>query len=175
MQTPAAPPVANAAMNSATIIAQLGLEPHLEGGYFRRSYTAPHSINGRPAMSSIYYLLTADSPIGHLHRNRSDILHFWQGGSSLRYTLISPSGELKQKVMGPNIGAGEQLQILVPGGYWKASELCAGDYGLISEAVCPGFDFADHQLASAAQIQHDYPQHWQGLTHLISPSRNNNS
>ncbi len=175
MQTPAAPPVANAAMNSATIIAQLGLEPHLEGGYFRRSYTAPHSINGRPAMSSIYYLLTADSPIGHLHRNRSGILHFWQGGSSLRYTVISPNGELKQKVMGPNIGAGEQLQILVPGGYWKASELCAGDYGLISEAVCPGFDFADHQLASAAQIQHDYPQHWQGLTHLISPSRNNNS
>ncbi|WP_373092286.1 cupin domain-containing protein [Zhongshania sp.] len=162
-------------MNSATIIAQLGLEPHLEGGYFRRSYTAPHSINGRPAMSSIYYLLTADSPIGHLHRNRSDILHFWQGGSSLRYTLISPNGELKQKVMGPNIGAGEQLQILVPGGYWKASELCAGDHGLISEAVCPGFDFADHQLASAAQIQRDHPQHWQGLTHLISPSRNNNS
>jgi predicted cupin superfamily sugar epimerase len=159
-------------LNSTALIAQLGLEPHLEGGYFRRSYTAPHSIDGRPAMSSIYYLLSADSPIGHLHRNRSDILHFWQGGSPLQYTLVSPDGEISQLVMGPNTAQGELLQMLVPGGYWKASRLmtntfASSDYGLISEAVCPGFDFADHELASVAQIQCDYPQHWPALAPLI--------
>jgi len=160
-------------MNSATVVAHLGLEPHLEGGYFRRSYTAPHALNGRAAMSAIYYLLSTASPRGHLHRNRSDILHFWQGGSALHYTLISPTGELSQPVMGPDISKGEVLQMLVPGGYWKASELkdhhsANCDYGLISEAVCPGFDFADHELASAAQIQRDYPEHWPAVAHLIS-------
>lgn len=162
-----------AQLNSGAVIAQLKLEPHLEGGYFRRSYTAPHSINGRAAMSSIYYLLSTDSPLGRLHRNRSDILHFWQGGSALHYTLITPDGELRQFVMGPNIADGELLQMLVPGGYWKASELrtsaiASADYGLVSEAVCPGFDFADHDMASAAQMQRDYPQHWPSLAHLVS-------
>ncbi len=166
-------------MSSTAIIAQLDLEPHIEGGYFRRSYTAAHSINGRAAMSSIYYLLSGDSPVGHLHRNRSDILHFWQGGKPLHYTLVSPNGEVSHPIMGPNIAEGELLQMLVPGGYWKASELKANrlassDYGLISEAVCPGFDFADHELASAAQIQRDHPQHWPQLAHLISPSDHNN-
>lgn len=167
------------AMNSAAIIAQLDLEPHLEGGYFRRSYTAAHNIDGRAAMSSIYYLLSAGSPIGHLHRNRSDILHFWQGGCALHYTLIAPDGEISHPILGPNIAAGESLQMLVPGGYWKASELkhieaLDSDYGLISEAVCPGFDFADHEMASVALIQRDHPQHWPAVAHLLSPQSQDN-
>jgi predicted cupin superfamily sugar epimerase len=157
-----------AGMNSACIIARLGLEPHLEGGYFCRTYTAPSPDNSHPAMSSIYYLLDRASPTGHLHRNRSDILHFWQGGSPVHYTLLGSDGEVTERVMGPDLDAGHILQMLVPGGYWKASELPQGDYGLISEAVCPAFDFAHHQLANADTLHQDYPQHWPRLRHLLS-------
>lgn len=172
------------ALTKEALIQALALQPHVEGGYFRRTYTAPvntapvdnapiDSETGRAAMSSIFYLLTEDSPLGHLHCNRSDILHFWQAGDPLRYTLLSTAGELRTVVLGPNLEAGQHLQLLVPGGTWKASALTPehreAGYGLISEAVCPGFDFADHSMAEAAEMQRRYPQHWPILAPLIRP------
>ena len=167
------------ALTKEALIQALALEPHVEGGYFRRTYTAPvgtaavDSDTDRAAMSSIFYLLTEDSPLGHLHCNRSDILHFWQAGDPLRYTLLSTAGELRTVVLGPNLEAGQHLQLLVPGGTWKASALTPehreAGYGLISEAVCPGFDFADHSMADAEQIKRRYPQHWPTLAPLVCP------
>lgn len=147
------------------IIDSLNLEPHPEGGYFRRTYqsTATTPIGPKNAsrhlLTSIYYLLTRDSPIGHLHVNRSDILHFHQGGAPIRYILLSPTGELSHFILGNDIKAGQQLQALVPGGWWKASELLESecDYGLISEAVSPGFEYEDMRFVSKADIEEDYP------------------
>ncbi len=148
-------------MTKDELIAHLQLEPHIEGGWFRRIHTAPLNITTahgeRAAMSSIHYLLTDDSPIGHLHRNRADILHYWQLGSAVRYWLIDPAGAMSCVVLGPNLRAGQQLQLLVPGGCWKASELPGGEYGLVAEAVCPGFDFADHEMGECAQLTERYP------------------
>ncbi len=110
-------------------------------------------------MSSIYYMLTDDNPAGHLHRNHSDIMHYWHAGGALRYWLITPDGELRNTVLGPDLAAGEQLQLLVPGGWWKATELVSGGFGLLSEAVSPGFDFADMTLARFADIVAAFPQH----------------
>ncbi len=158
----------------------------MEGGYFRRSYCSDRSIDSepdagvsdekhsRPLLSSIYYMLTDDSPIGYFHRNQSDIIHYWHAGSSLHYTLISPQGEVSQHILGPSILDGnEQLQLTVAGGYWKASRLIQGEYGLLSEAVAPGFDYADMTLANMQQMQRDFPQLWdrpvlrEKLTRLI--------
>ena len=153
------------------LIAALGLEAHPEGGFFRRHYTSPRqaATGGEPRamMSCIYYLLCEDSPVGCLHCNHSDIVHFWQGGGALQYTLLTTDGELQQRVLGPDLGAGQQLQLLVPGGWWKASRLISGRYGLISEAVCPGFDYRDHRFADADQMRRDYPQHWPLLQPLL--------
>ncbi len=149
-------------MDKQTLIEQLQLEPHLEGGYFRRTYASGMTLEAepgkpRPSLSSIYYLLTDDSPIGYFHCNRSDILHYWHSGSALRYLLISPAGEFTSFVLGPDLQAGEQLQACVPGGYWKATVLEQGEYGLLSEAVSPGFDYADMTLANRVQMQKDFP------------------
>ncbi len=145
------------------VIERLQLQPHVEGGYFRRTYaseTALQTVQGeRPALTSIYYLLTREQPRGRWHRNCSDILHFWHLGSPLRYHLIHPDGELQTVVLGPDLGAGQQLQMLVPGGVWKATELEEGDFGLLSEAVSPGFDFADMTLGERRALQQQFPQH----------------
>lgn len=152
-------------MTKTKLIAALGLIPHDEGGYFRRTFASDHSATSadggpRPAMTSIYYLLTDDSPVGHWHRNRSDIMHYFHCGGPLHYWLINPAGELSHHILGCDIGAGEQLQLLVPGGYWKATELTAGpEYGLLSEAVCPGFCPQHMEMASADQLAADYPIH----------------
>ena len=140
-------------MTKDELIAALNLEPHpLEGGYFARTYESEISFGmgaeERRLLTSIYYLLTSDNSIGYMHRNRSDIIHYYHMGEPANYILISPDGEVLEKILGPDINNGEQLQLVVPGGYWKASELRSGDYSLISEAVSPGFMYSDNQLAT---------------------------
>lgn len=160
------------ASHKQQLIESLQLEPHCEGGYFRRSYESELSTTtdsgDRLLMSSIFYLLTDDSPIGYFHRNQSDIVHYWHGGASLRYYLIDQTGHLQSPVLGPNLAAGEQLQMTVAGGIWKATQLVGGEYGLLSEAVCPGFDYGDMQLATTALLEATFPTLWQTQRELLS-------
>lgn len=150
------------------VIEYLQLEGHVEGGFYRRTYestTTPKistDAGKRFSMTSIFYLLSAESPIGHFHLNKSDIVHYFQLGDSITYYLISPDGKLETVVMGTNLAAGEKLQLTVPGGTWKASKIVAGGkkgYSLISEAVSPGFDFADMTLGYHELLLKKFPQH----------------
>jgi predicted cupin superfamily sugar epimerase len=49
----------------------------------------------------------------------------------------------------------------VPGGIWKASRLTPGKlgYGLISEAVTPGFSYEDMSLGVTSEMLEAYPEH----------------
>lgn len=155
--------------NAEDIARALNLDRHVEGGYFRRSYQADHrpriatDKGERYLLTSIYYLLTRDSPVGHWHLNQSDILHFYHLGDPLRYSLIHPDGTLEQVVLGSDVTAGQRLQLMVKGGVWKSSELLPGTagYGLISEAVSPGFDYEDMTIGSAEKLSGQFPQHRQ--------------
>ena len=155
------------------IVELLGLEPHPEGGYFRRTYTsntiAPIGLKqaNQPTLTCIYYLLTSDSPIGHLHVNQSDIVHFFHGGSPITYTLVSPKGELETVTLGADVKAGQKLQLTVRGGYWKTSQLMEGDYGLISEAVSPGVVFQDMAFVSKADIASRFPTLGESLNRFV--------
>ena len=159
--------------NKESIIRTLKLEPHIEGGYFKRTFESPtQTSTNRPAMSSIYYLLTNDTPIGYLHQNKSDIIHFFHSGSPIKYSIVSPDGELITKVLGSDLEQGHLPQFMVKGGYWKASELVQKeaslkDFGLISEAVCPGFEYKDMQLAKLKTFAKSHPSLVKPLMHLI--------
>ncbi|NGO78747.1 cupin domain-containing protein [Streptomyces sp. YC504] len=131
---------------------ELELEPHGEGGYFRRIYTSSHATPGprgeRPLASSIYYLLDESQPAGLLHRNRSDILHFLLDGGPVEYVTVDPEGGLTRSRLG-----GAALFLPVPGGWWKASRLLGGArHALVAEVVTPGFDYADHEYATPAVL-----------------------
>ena len=164
-------------MTANDIITLLNLEAHpSEGGYFRRTYESALSCTteygSRMLLTSIYYMLTQDNQVGFLHRNKSNNIHSHHLGASIKYILVSPEGVLSEKILGPNIDKGESLQLLVPGGWWKASQLCAGevDYGLISEAVSPGFEYADNEIATETQIQQLFPDIKPALAPYIKPS-----
>lgn len=159
------------------IIEQLGLEAHpLEGGYFCRTYTSdldvtvPYDSLPRKTLSSIYYLLTDDRPVALLHKNRSDIVHYYHGGSPLTYLIVHPSGELEKVIMGHDLSNGEQLQLIVKGGCWKASLLQAGEYGLISEAVSPGFEYTDNELVDRDSVDALFPELWEDLKSVVKIS-----
>ena len=150
-------------MDKQSWITKLSLVEHVEGGYFSETYrateTMPTSREGsdRAVMTSIYYLLTDDRPVDHLHRNQSDIMHYFHAGSAITYVLVDPDGNLSKTKLGPNLAQEEVLQLLVPGGYWKAAVLETGEYGLIGEAVAPGFDYRDMAIASEAALRHQFP------------------
>ncbi|MCU0070514.1 cupin domain-containing protein [Pseudomonas koreensis] len=157
----------NRPLRAQDVISTLDLEPHIEGGFFRRTYQPDHrnmietDAGQRYLMTSIYYLLTKESPVGQFHFNQSDILHYFHLGDAIEYSLIHADGSQQTFVMGNDILAGQHLQLHVPGGIWKASRLRDGpnEFGLISEAVSPGFDFADMEMGNRQKLTAQYPQH----------------
>jgi predicted cupin superfamily sugar epimerase len=168
-------------MNKQQLIEKLSLETHIEGGYFSRTYrseltTSVHyDTKPKCLLSSIYYMLTDNSPIGFLHKNKSDIIHFFHCGSPLTYILISPDGKLDKKVLGADLDKGQQLQLIVQGGYWKATELAAGEFGLVSEAVSPGFEYEDMVLAEQNLIKNLFPHLWDQIAKYVKTQRRGTS
>ena len=160
-------------MNKRQLIEKLSLESHIEGGYFSRTYSSDLKIDiladskPRCLLSSIFYMLTDDSPIGHLHKNKSDIIHYFHGGSPLTYLILHPDGHLDKKILGDDLDKGQQLQLIVKGGCWKATELETGEFGLISEAVAPGFDYEDMELAEETLIKNQFPHLWDQVSKYV--------
>lgn len=151
----------------AQLIQRLNLEPHVEGGFFAESYRPQNAFKvdtehgERSILTCIYYLLTNQQPIGHFHRNRSPIVHFFHLGDPIDYFLLTPNGEMQHKILGPDVNLGHTPQIVVDANVWKASKLHCNEvgYGLIGEAVAPGFDYQDMQLAQRDKLIQAYPQH----------------
>ena len=60
--------------------------------------------------------------------------------------------------LGNDIGAGQKFQAIVPAGCWFASETL-GDFSFTGCTVSPGFDFHDFEMAKAAELSAEFPEH----------------
>ena len=163
-------------MTDEELIARLELCPHVEGGFYRQTYRAGWSVelDDRPGrerlgMTSIFYLLNRRSPIGYFHRNRSDIFHCFQLGSPLVYLALDSAGRLTRHTLGPDVSRGHLLQLVIPGGTWKATFLAEGAFGLVSEIVAPGYDDRDCEIASREQMQASFPHLWPSIERFVAP------
>lgn len=152
------------------LIHYLHLHPHpKEGGYFRETYrsaenqtaaTLPARYQGdRAHGTAIYYLLTPGT-FSALHRLASDeIFHFYLG-SPVRMLQLFPDGSGKEIVLGPDLLAGQQVQVLAPRGVWQGSCLePGGDFALLGCTVSPGFDYADYEHGVRNHLLTAYPGH----------------
>jgi predicted cupin superfamily sugar epimerase len=112
----------------------------------------------RNALTSIYWVPTKNSPTLPLTANLSDHVHYYQGGKPFQYTVYNPAtGKIAKYILGPKILAGHVLQVPVNGGEWKCGRLVddadfVQDYGIVAEAVGPGFDFHDFQWVSSGEL-----------------------
>lgn len=163
------------------MIQELQLSPlTAEGGYFKVLYRSPKetkigdgSSSSRVLASSIFFALSGENHVNYLHKNHSDILHFFLKGSPIKYVIITPDGQCSTTILGQDIQAGQKLHLAVPGGNWLAAELLysngsvSPDYGLISEVVCPGFEDEDRSMATLDDLKMLLPQDWQKLKHFI--------
>lgn len=163
------------------LIRHFDLTPHpKEGGYFRETYRsaetyaesalAPRYAGTRSAGTAIYYLLTP-STFSALHRLQSDeIFHFYLG-TPLRMLQLWPDGTGRTLVLGPDISAGQQLQVVVPRGVWQGSILePGGDFALVGCTVAPGFEYADYEGGDRTTLLRQYPEHAELIRRLTVPN-----
>src|SRR4051794_12564570 len=118
------------------IIDALKLQPHpIEGGHFRETYRAagripapalPTGYSGDRAYgTSIYYLLTPDT-FSEMHRlPLEEVFHLYLGGP-VRMLQLFPEGQGREVLIGSDILAGQEPQVIVPPGVWQGSRLEPG-------------------------------------------------
>jgi hypothetical protein len=141
-------------LDAATLIQQLELLPHPEGGHYRETYRAaelvPTPRGPRAASTAILFLLVAGECSGW-HRIRSDEAWHHHGGGGLEIYEICPAGGARRTRLGLNLAEGERPQHVVPAGSWFAAEPAERSaWSLVGCTVAPGFDFVDFELASSA-------------------------
>lgn len=130
-------------MNEAgQIIEKMGLSPHPEGGWYRQTWVGP-IVGGRATGTAILFLLQADER-SHWHRVDADEIWLWHAGAPL---ILSMGDSLAvDHILGPDVLAGQNPQLLVPKGWWQAARP-SGGWTLVSCTVSPGFRFDGFELA----------------------------
>jgi uncharacterized protein len=134
------------------LITSLGLRDHPEGGYYTEVYRSPASVKPsdgrelRPALTTIYFLLT-QGQFSRWHRVQSDeVWHFYEG-APLDLWLTSPQiDRVERHRLGPAEGSQQPVRV-VPAGSWQAAR-STGAYTLTGCTVGPGFDFQDFAFAA---------------------------
>lgn len=124
----------------------LGLEPHPEGGWYRRTWTSPVVVDTpagpRPSATAILYLLDG---VSAWHRVRSAEVWLWHSGAAVELTT---GGTGPSPVAGPTVRLhADTPQAVVDADTWQTARLLGPTPALVSCVVSPGFDFADFELA----------------------------
>ncbi len=156
-------------MTASYLIDHLQLQPHPEGGFFKETYRSSgiipsqclsHPFNGDRHYSTAIYFLLQQGDFSAFHRIKSDeCWHFYEGGALLVH-VIDANGNYTCTRLGRNVQGGDVYQFVVPAGAWFASEPAPDtDFALVGCTVAPGFDFADFEMAEAAALIKEYPQH----------------
>ncbi|MGA3346409.1 MAG: cupin domain-containing protein [Terracidiphilus sp.] len=150
-------------MTADEIKTLLKLEPHpIEGGFYRRTYASAHAVGmprgDRPMSTAICYLLEPGT-FSEMHVLASDeIFHFYLGDPVEMLQLL-PDGGSAVFTLGPDLAAGQHVQLVVPAGVWQGTRLIGdGKVALLGCTVTPGFDFADYRSASYAELAEKWPQ-----------------
>jgi len=158
-------------LTAEQILSALKLEPlPIEGGYYRQAYRSseelpPHSLPERygedrkPFGTGIFYLLTDDpDSFSAFHRLLTDELFHFYLGDPLEVTLLFPSGESQQVLLGQDILHGQCLQLAVPAGVWQGSRVAPGGrFSLIGTTMAPGYTSGDFELGGRNDLLRQYP------------------
>lgn len=122
------------------VIAELGLEPHPEGGWYVETWRGEPGPGGRAVGTAIYFLLRAGER-SHWHRVDAAEVWLWHAGAALE---LSVGHEVV--ILGPDVPAGQRPQAVVPKDAWQAAA-STGGWTLVSCVVTPGFEFDGFELA----------------------------
>jgi len=128
------------------LVAQLGLQPHPEGGFFRETWRHVPADGGRSAGTAILFLLRAFE-VSRWHRvDATEIWHAYAGAPAT-LQIATDAGEASQIVLGHALAHGESPQAVVPAHAWQ--QTLAGDgWALFGCTVSPAFAFTGFEIAA---------------------------
>jgi predicted cupin superfamily sugar epimerase len=156
-------------MEASEIIKTLDLRPlPSEGGYYRETYRSEvsgldaqlfdiDSSSTRNVCTAIYYLVVPES-FSALHKVKSDEIFHFYSGDPVEMIQIDESGQLRKYLLGADILAGQEPQVVVRRGIWQGLRLKpGGKWSLMGTTVAPGFEFEDFELGDREKMIVQFP------------------
>jgi predicted cupin superfamily sugar epimerase len=169
-------------LRAQQLIAQLQLQPHPEGGWYREVFRSAQTVvaqgsrHTRSALTSIYFLLAtgqhsrwhcvlSDEVWIHLEGLTLDLWSWDALTSKAVCTCLGPVSTSTESA--PGISQ-IQAQHIIEAGLWQAAQAhspgadAASGFTLVACVVAPGFDFSDFSMmqagdANAARLSLDHP------------------
>ncbi|WP_445145591.1 cupin domain-containing protein [Dyella sp. Tek66A03] len=127
--------------------AALQLQPHVEGGHYRRVHPQPSASDnpdGRSALSAIHYLLEAGEYSSWHRVDAEEAWHFVEG-EPLELLIYDPDNKsLERCCLGP-LAPGVRPMAVVPAGAWQAARPL-GSHALMTCLVAPAFEYDGFEL-----------------------------
>lgn len=145
----------------------LGLVPHPTCGFVAETYRSTDRIepgglpapfaDGRPIGSALFFLVTPDAPV-HPHRIRNDQLYHHYLGDPLEVLAMYEDRTHAVEVIGGDIGAGQRLQLFLPGGTFHTARLASGGrWHLGGSTEWPGVEPPDVETADVDALGERFP------------------
>ena len=163
-------------MTVETLVKELDLLPHPEGGYYKETYRSEGKITqsclsldfkGDRNMATGIYFLIEKGNFSALHKIKSDETWHFYYGDALEVIEINEQGNLTITQIGSNILKGETFQYTVKADTWFGSRVSDnGNFSLVGCTVYPGFDFNDFELANREVLIKLFPNHKNIITEL---------
>ncbi|KPV49519.1 hypothetical protein SE17_32160 [Kouleothrix aurantiaca] len=150
------------------LIALLDLQPlPIEGGFIRRTYTAADRVSAealprrygspRDFCGAIYYLL-GPGDFSALHRLRTDEIYHFYLGDPVELLMLHPDGSHSVHTLGPDLRAGQAVQLVVPRDVWQGSHLVAGGgCALLGTTMAPAYEQEDFEIGTRDALVSAYP------------------
>jgi predicted cupin superfamily sugar epimerase len=163
-------------MNVGSLVKELDLLPHPEGGYYKETYRSegkitqaclsPDFFGDRNMATGIYFLIEKGN-FSALHKIKSDETWHFYYGDALEVIEINEQGILTITKIGSHLLQGQTFQYTVKANTWFGSRVSAnGNFSLVGCTVYPGFDFNDFELAKRDDLIKLFPKHQTIITEL---------
>jgi predicted cupin superfamily sugar epimerase len=146
----------------------LALEPNATCGFVKLTFVSQQMLaagalpapfgEARPVGSALYFVVTPQAPV-RLHRIMNDQLYHYYLGEPLELFLLHANGKSERVVIGPDIGAGQHVQFLIPGGTFHTARLLSAraHWFLGASTEWPGVIPADVEIGDVDAMAAKYP------------------
>jgi hypothetical protein len=93
-----------------------------------------------------------------MHVLTSDEMFHFYLGDPVEMLQLLPDGGSAVVTLGPDLAAGQHVQLTVPAGVWQGTRLVGdGNVALLGCTVTPGFNYADYKNAGSADLIAKWP------------------
>lgn len=151
------------------IIELLQLQANATCGFVRVTFTSKLQVaagglpapfaDGRPLGSGLYFLVTPHAPV-RPHRIRNDQLYHYYLGDPLELFLLHEGACAERVIVGPDIAAGQRVQLFIPGNTFHTARLLGGgEWFLGGSTEWPGVVPAeDVEIGDVDELCAEHPE-----------------